>query len=184
MQIVSKEATDCESIHDFQIVYCFSLAIYVVIILFSIGYNITIFDHSSLSDALVFIKFGMRVKMIILLTLLAVKSGLHLRYLSNCPWTPDDKQNYALEQVLHFVSSISDTMYLYLTFCLAIGYSVSKIELSMFELKLLFWLPCTKFFLSQILITLASFHFNINLLFAIMISFDASTVITVGSFML
>ena len=139
----------------------------------------------SIADAATFIHFGMRVKMIVLLLLLAIKSGLHLSYLGNCPWTSalDSKQNYALEQVIHFVGTICDTLIVYLTLCLSIGYSLSKVELTMLDLKFLFWMPCTRFFLSQVLLTLASFHFNIRIIFVIMIAFDLVLMLTVAFFM-
>ena len=185
LEISSETLTDCKTIHDFQVLYCFCLAVYIVIVLFSLGYNATIFNMQSIADAPTFIHLGMRVKMIVLLLLLATKSGLHLSYLGNCPWTSvlDNKQNYALEQVIHFVGTVCDTLIVYLTLCLSIGYSLSKVELTMFDLKFLFWMPCTRFFLSQVLLSLASFHFNIRILFVIMIAFDLVLMLTVACFM-
>ena len=146
----------------------------------------TVFNLSSLKDAPNLIKFLMRVKFVVLLVFLATKSGLHLRYMNYCPWTlvSDRKQKYTIEQVIHFVGTISDSMVLYLIISLALGYSITKMELSMFELKFLFWLPCTKFFLSQLLVIMASVNLDIYLLFAVMISFDAIALITIGYYMI
>ena len=96
------------------------------------------------------LQFGIQAKLLILIALLGTKAGLHLSYFSYCPWTEleNEKNNYVLEQVMHFVSTICDSLIIYLTFILTVGYSVCKIDLNLIELKFLSWLPCTRFFFS------------------------------------
>ena len=74
-------------------------------------------------------------------------------------------------------------MIVYLTLCLAIGYSLSKIELTMFDIKFLFWMSCTRFFLSQVLTAMASFSFPIGGLFVIMITYDLALLLSAAGFM-
>ena len=44
LEISTELLTDCKEVHDFQVLYCFCLAVYIVILVFSLGYNLTIFD--------------------------------------------------------------------------------------------------------------------------------------------
>ena len=66
---------------------------------------------------------------------------------------------------------------------MTIGYSITKLELSLFEIKFVFGLPATKFFLSQIVKTLASFNVLTSLLIVIMIIFDFVVMIMIIGFM-
>ena len=47
-------------------VYCFSLAIYVVVIMIGLCHNMAVFDLSSLKEVPKFVKFWMRGKLMIL----------------------------------------------------------------------------------------------------------------------
>ena len=73
-------------------------------------------------------------------------------------------------------------MAIYLTFSMALGYSISKIDLSLFEIKFLFWLPCSKFFILQALIILSYFDLNVSVPFGMIICFDAIALVTIGTF--
>ena len=76
-----------------------------------------------------------------------------------------------------------ETFLIYITFIMTIGYGITKIELSLAEIKFVFGLPATKFFLSQILKTLASFNVLTSLLVVLMIVFDFVVMIIIVCFM-
>ena len=73
-------------------------------------------------------------------------------------------------------------MAIYLTFSLALGYSISKIDLTVFEIKFLFWLPCCKFILVQTVVILSNFNINIFIPFGMIICFDKVALVTISTF--
>ena len=90
-----------------------------------------------------------------LVALLLVKSILNFAYLDNCPWTIDKaRQNTFIEQVVHFLRMLVETLFIYVTFMTAIGYAITRAQLSLFEVKIMFGLTSTKFILSQLVSTL------------------------------
>ena len=52
---------------------------------------------------------------------------------------------------------MNETFFVYVTFILTIGYSIIKVDLGLTEMKFALCMPGSKFFLTQILATLASF---------------------------
>ena len=76
-----------------------------------------------------------------------------------------------------------ETFLIYITFIMTIGYGIIKVELNLQEIKFVFGLPATKFFLTQILKTLASFNVLNSLLVVLMIVFNFIVMIIVIGFM-
>ena len=76
-----------------------------------------------------------------------------------------------------------ETFLIYVTFIITIGYGITKIELHLQEIKYVFGLPATNFFLSQILKMLASFNVLTSLLVVLMILFDLVVMSIVFCFM-
>lgn len=90
---------------------------------------------------------------------------------------------YLIQQLTTFTETVVETFLVYITFIFTIGYGVVKIELSIQEIKFVFGLPATKFFLTQILKTLASFNVLTTLLVVILIVFDFLLMVLVIGFM-
>ena len=87
--------------------------------------------------------------MVSLLVLQVVRRLLYIVFLSDCPWPEEEeKKNTFIQIAVHFLGSIIDTLFIYMTFMVAIGYSLIRSQLDLFEIKVMFGLTCTKFLLS------------------------------------
>ena len=59
-----------------------------------------------------------------------------------------------MQQIARFNKTLVDASITYLTFMLAIGFTITKLDVSLFEVKFVFGLTVTKFLFSQIFSTL------------------------------
>lgn len=80
--------------------------------------------------------------------MLMAENVLHYSYLESCPWTIERAtRNDFVLQVSHFLSTVIDASFIYMTLVTAIGYGVARANLTMFEIKFLFGLTASKFVL-------------------------------------
>ena len=71
-----------------------------------------------------------------------------MEYLEYCPWTlHTEKASQLTLHVVNFGRIIVDVAIVFLTFLLTVGYSLSKLDLTLFEIKTVFGLTSAKFML-------------------------------------
>ena len=87
-------------------------------------------------------------------------------------------------QVTHFSKTVVDTFVVYVTFMLALGYSITKIDLSLFEIKCVFGLTAAKFLSNQIVSTLGGLQMLASVLLVLIVVFDFFALVTIVGFML
>jgi len=130
-----------------------------------------------------YLKRCMSKMMLALLFLALVKAFLNMSYLSYCPWKleTEKRANFTM-QTGHFSKTLTDTSLTYLTFMLAIGFSVIKLDISLIEIKFVFSLTAFKFMFGQVFGTLGTFQGVVSVLIVMMIVIDFLSLVVMLSF--
>ena len=89
--------------------------------------------------------------MLSLIALLLAEAAMNYMHYDSCPWTIEKaKYNSFIESVRHFMRILANTLFIYVTFVITIGFSIMRCDLSLLEIKVVFILTCSKFILSQL----------------------------------
>ena len=86
-----------------------------------------------------------------LLFLLSLKTYMGWAYMGRCPWTLEAARgSYFFQQGTHFLQSVTETFTVFVAFMLVVGYSVTKTDLTLIEIKVIFGATTGKFVMQMI----------------------------------